>query len=85
VRLNRNTLSYPTRQGFAPEKTARQTGLGPLPDLPPAQVQSVVINDGSARRSMVDTIRVTFSTQVDLAAGGFTLAWHQPARVVGQV
>jgi hypothetical protein len=42
-------------------------------DLPPAQVQSVVINDGSAQRSMVDSVTVTFSTQVDIAVGAFTL------------
>jgi hypothetical protein len=36
-------------------------------------VQSVVINDGSAQRSMVDSITVTFNTQVDLAPGAFTL------------
>jgi hypothetical protein len=42
--------------------------------LPPAAAQSVVINDGSAQRSMVASVTVTFSTQVDLAAGAFTLA-----------
>jgi PKD repeat protein len=42
-------------------------------DLLPAQVRSVVVNDGSAQRSMVDSITVTFSTQVDIAAGAFQL------------
>jgi hypothetical protein len=43
-------------------------------DLRPAQVQSVVVNDGSAQRSMVTSITVTFSMQVDIAPGAFTLA-----------
>jgi hypothetical protein len=42
-------------------------------DLLPAQVQSVVVNDGSAQRSMIDSVTVTFSTRVDIAAGAFTL------------
>jgi hypothetical protein len=41
--------------------------------LPPVEVQSVVVNDGSAQRSMVDSITVTFSTQVDIAPGAFQL------------
>jgi hypothetical protein len=41
--------------------------------VPPAAVQSVVINDGWAQRSMVDSVTVTFSTQVDIAPGAFTL------------
>jgi uncharacterized repeat protein (TIGR03803 family) len=42
-------------------------------DLPPATVQGVQINDGSAQRSMVNSITVTFSTTVDIAPGAFTL------------
>jgi uncharacterized repeat protein (TIGR01451 family) len=51
------------------------TGLGTLTVhvLPPASVQSVVVNDGSAQRSLVTSVTVTFSTQVDLAPGAFTL------------
>jgi uncharacterized repeat protein (TIGR01451 family) len=41
--------------------------------VPPAAVQSVVVNDGSAQRSMVDSLTVTFSTQVDISSGAFTL------------
>jgi uncharacterized repeat protein (TIGR01451 family) len=41
--------------------------------LAPASVQSVVVNDGSAQRSMVTSLTVTFSTQVDIAPGAFTL------------
>jgi hypothetical protein len=41
--------------------------------LPPARVQGVVINDGSAQRSMVNSVTMTFSTRVDIAAGAFTL------------
>jgi hypothetical protein len=43
-------------------------------DLLPAQVKSVVLNDGSAQRSLVTSVTVTFSTQVEVAAGAFTLA-----------
>jgi hypothetical protein len=39
----------------------------------PATVQSVQVNDGSAQRSMVTSLTVTFSTQVDVAAGAFRL------------
>jgi hypothetical protein len=36
-------------------------------------VDSVVVNDGSAQRSRVDSLTVTFSTEVTLSAGAFTL------------
>jgi predicted outer membrane repeat protein len=52
--------------------TAYQASFAVQGGTPPT-VQSVVINDGSAQRSMVDSITVTFSTQVDLAPGAFTL------------
>jgi hypothetical protein len=36
-------------------------------------VQSVVLNDGSAQRSMISSLTVTFTAAVDLSAGAFTL------------
>src|SRR5581483_1102325 len=50
------------------------TGHFVIHDLPPAAVRSVVVNDGSAQRSLVTSVTVTFSTQVDLGPGAFTLA-----------
>src|SRR5262249_48622533 len=41
--------------------------------FPLARVESVVIDDGSAQRSMVRSITVTFSTQVTLQDGAFQL------------
>jgi hypothetical protein len=41
-------------------------------------VQSVVINDGSAQRSMVTKVTVTFSTQVTIDAGAFQLIQAVP-------
>jgi VCBS repeat-containing protein len=38
---------------------------------PPPQVQSVVINDGSAQRSMVRSFTITFDTLVTIDAGAF--------------
>jgi hypothetical protein len=49
--------------------------IGPLATRPLA-VQSVVVNDGSAQRSRVTSLTVTFNTQVTFAcpvAGAFTL------------
>ncbi len=40
----------------------------------PARVASVVVNDGSAQRSMVNSLTVTFSTVVRLDPGAFELA-----------
>jgi hypothetical protein len=40
----------------------------------PAKVASVVVNDGSAQRSMVTGLTVTFSTVVHLDPGAFALA-----------
>jgi CSLREA domain-containing protein len=43
------------------------------PVVKPPAVQSVVVNDGSAQRSMVESLSVTFTTQVDISPGAFTL------------
>jgi hypothetical protein len=54
-------------------------------DLPPAQVQRLLINDGSAQRSMIDSITITFSTQVTIGAGAFQLLQVQPNGAVVDV
>jgi hypothetical protein len=41
--------------------------------LPPVTVQSAVVNDGSAQRSMVDSITVSFPGTVTVAVGAFQL------------
>ena len=40
----------------------------------PAQIESVVVNDGSAQRSMVSSLTVNFDGPVTLAAGAFELS-----------
>jgi hypothetical protein len=47
--------------------------LAAVPLVAPPTVQSVVVNDGSAQRSMVGSLTITFSTQVDIGPGAFTL------------
>jgi probable HAF family extracellular repeat protein len=42
-----------------------------LPPLPRPDVQSVVVNDGAAQRSLVTSLTVTFSTVVTLDPGAF--------------
>jgi uncharacterized membrane protein len=44
----------------------------------PLPKETIQINDGSAQRSMVDSITVTFSSPVDIAAGAFQLTQRQP-------
>jgi hypothetical protein len=64
--------------GYDQTGAARPTGpmdVGPLATRPLA-VQSVVVNDGSAQRSLVTSLTLTFNTQVTFAcpvAGAFTL------------
>jgi hypothetical protein len=48
----------------------------------PAKIESVVVNDGSAQRSMVNSLRVTFDRVVTLDAGAFGLM-GQDGRAVG--
>jgi hypothetical protein len=52
---------------------APDDGNSPVQTIAPAQVASVVINDGSAQRSMVNSVTVTFDSQVTLGAGAFKL------------
>jgi hypothetical protein len=42
-------------------------------DLPPAQVQSVQVNDGSVQRSLVNGITITFTMPVDISPSAFQL------------
>jgi predicted AlkP superfamily pyrophosphatase or phosphodiesterase len=60
-------LNYDLLQGVQAEGTEE------LPGLLLPQVQGVVVNDGSAQRSMVTSLTVTFSTVVHLAPGAFEL------------
>lgn len=55
---------------FAPSGPGAIIALG-IAD--PVQVESVVVNDGSAQRSMVTSITVTFSDEVTLDDGAFRL------------
>jgi hypothetical protein len=67
-----NGLSY-YQTGAA--RPAGPMDVGPLATRP-LVVQSVVVNDGSAQRSLVTSLTVTFNTQVTFAgavAGAFTL------------
>ena len=49
---------------------------------PPARVQSVVVNDGSAQRSMVKSLTVTFDGPVTIDPGAFELS-RQDGSLVG--
>ena len=48
---------------------------------PPARVESVVVNDGSAQRSMVNSLTVTFDQIVILEPGAFELVQEGGGRV----
>jgi hypothetical protein len=51
----------------------------------PQKVESVVLNDGSAQRSMVISLTVTFSSVVTIDAGAFALVRHGGGTVGLQV
>ncbi len=51
----------------------------------PPTVSAVQVNDGSAQRSMVTSIRVTFSQTVALAGNPFTLSRSGPGSPTGNV
>jgi hypothetical protein len=48
-------------------------GTGEVVRVEPASVESVVVNDGSEQRSMVNSLTVTFDREVTLDAGAFEL------------
>src|SRR5262249_44571682 len=51
-------------------------------NAPPARVESEVVNDGAAQRSMVNRITVTFDSVVTIDAGAFELR-RQDGTLVG--
>jgi hypothetical protein len=53
---------------------APDDGNSPVQTVAPAQVESVVVNDGSAQRSMVKRVTVTIDGEVTLGAGAFELS-----------
>jgi hypothetical protein len=52
---------------------APDDGNSPVQVVAPARVESVLVNDGSAQRSMVTSLRVTFDGPVTIDAGAFEL------------
>jgi hypothetical protein len=48
---------------------------------PPVRVESVVVNDGSAQRSMVNSLTITFGGVVTLYPGAFELQGHNGSAV----
>jgi hypothetical protein len=61
---------------------ANAEGTRDLPGLLLPEVQGVVVNDGSAQRSMVTSLTVTFSTVVHVDPGAFELV-RQEGGVIG--
>jgi hypothetical protein len=53
---------------------APDDGNAPVRVVAPAQVTSVAVNDGSAQRSMVNSLTVTFDGRVTLDPGAFVLS-----------
>ena len=49
-------------------------GTGEVVRVEPATIESVVVNDGSAQRSMVNSLTVTFDREVTFDPGAFELA-----------
>jgi hypothetical protein len=52
---------------------APDDGNSPVQTVAPARVAGVAVNDGSAQRSMVNSLTVTFDSPVTLAPGAFEL------------
>jgi hypothetical protein len=53
---------------------APDDGNSPVHPLAPARVESVVVNDGAAQRSMIKSVTVTFDAVVTLDSGAFELS-----------
>src|SRR5207248_1103548 len=66
-------FTYTVADGHGHSSSARVTVTVNPPSMPPVAVESVVINDGTAQRSMVTSITVTFSGVVVIDAGAFEL------------
>jgi hypothetical protein len=75
------------RNGLVPGQSqhvsdlAPDDGNSPVQTVAPAQVASVVVNDGSAQRSMVNSLTVTFDGPVTISSGAFELSRHGGALV----
>ena len=61
-------------QNAAVSDLAPDDGNSPVQVVAPARVASVVVNDGSAQRSMVNSLTVTFDGPVTLDPGAFELS-----------
>jgi hypothetical protein len=68
----------PGVQVFTPQYGQNITAADFGDVLPSPTVLGVVVNDGAVQRSMVKKVTVTFSTQVTLDPGAFTLLQTQP-------
>ena len=60
---------------------APDDGNSPVQTIAPAQVASVVVNDGSDQRSMVNSVTVTFDGAVTLDSGAFDLVGQDGSAV----
>jgi hypothetical protein len=60
---------------------APDDGNSPVQTFTPARVASVVVNDGSAQRSMVNSLTVTFDGPVTLDPGAFELTRQDGGQV----
>lgn len=61
-------------QNTAVSDLAPDDGNSPMQVVAPARVAGVAVNDGSAQRSMVNSLTVTFDGPVTLAPGAFEMA-----------
>jgi hypothetical protein len=75
------TKTYVLQSAFPEYRTFRVSTLYEGTILPP-EVQGMVVNDGSAQRSMVTSLTVTFSTVVHVDPGAFELV-RQEGGVIG--
>jgi hypothetical protein len=53
---------------------APDDGNSPVQAIAPVQIESVVVNDGAAQRSMVESLTVAFAGEVTLDPGAFVLS-----------
>jgi hypothetical protein len=61
-------------QTVAVSDLAPDDGNSPVQAIAPARVAGVAVNDGSAQRSMVNSVTVSFDGQMTLAPGAFALS-----------
>jgi hypothetical protein len=53
---------------------APDDGNSPVQTIAPARVESIIVNDGAAQRSMVNSVTVTFDGEMTLDAGAIELS-----------